>query len=84
MKKQQSSAEESQKAEIGKKIKAVDQKFADNHLGLLKTFGDMISATQAISLPKNTFGFDFNDSHIGVGGMVSAGITCYQLFPKAK
>ena len=53
-------------------------------MNLLKTLGDMVTASQALSLPKQWFGFDFNDGHVGLGGLTSSVITCYQLFPAAK
>ena len=56
----------------------------DNTLNLLKNLGDMVTASQGISLPKNLFGFDFNDGQVGFGGLLSAVITCYQLYPEKK
>jgi hypothetical protein len=40
---------------------AINKKKFDNTLNLLKNLGDMVTASQGISLPKNAFGFDFND-----------------------
>jgi hypothetical protein len=56
----------------------------DNTLNLLKNLGDMVTASQGISLPKTLFGFDFNDGQVGFGGLLSAVITCYQLYPDQK
>ena len=44
----------------------------------------MVTASQGISLPKTLFGFDFNDGKVGFGGLLSAVITCYQLYPDRK
>jgi hypothetical protein len=51
---------------------------------LLKNLGDLVTATQALSIPKSLFGFDFNDGQVGFGGLLSAVITCYQLYPEKK
>ena len=37
----------------------------------------MVTASQAIQLPKKLFGFDFSDTQVGLGGLTSAVITCY-------
>ena len=34
-----------------------------------------------VGWPKQFFGFDFNDGAIGLGGLLSAVISCYQLYP---
>jgi len=44
----------------------------------------MVTASQGVGLPRKLFGFDFNDGHVGLGGLTSAVITCYQLFPPAQ
>lgn len=51
---------------------------------MIKTLGDMVTASQALGLPKKVLGFDFNDGHVGMGGFLSAAITCYQTFPLPK
>ena len=53
-------------------------------LNLLKNLGDIVTATQALSIPKDWFGFEFNDGQVGLGGLLSAVITCYQLYPAKK
>lgn len=47
--------------EFKQKRAAINKKKFDNTLNLLKNLGDMVTASQGISLPKNLFGFDFND-----------------------
>ena len=59
------------------KFKALQKKKVTNLLNLLKNLGDMITASQALGIPKKLFGFDFNDGHVGFGGLVSALITSY-------
>lgn len=66
-----------------RRINIAKQKF-DNTLNLLKNLGDTVTASQALSIPKNWFGFDFNDGQVGFGGLLSAVITCYQLYPAKK
>jgi hypothetical protein len=34
--------------------------------------------------PKAYLGFEFNDGHIGIGGLASAVIGCYSTYPAAK
>ena len=70
--------------DINKLLAQLQRRKVDNVLNLLKTLGDMVTASQALSLPKQWFGFDFNDGHVGLGGLTSSVITCYQLFPAAK
>ena len=56
----------------------------DCGLNLSKTLGDLIAATQAVGIPKAVIGKEFNDGMVGLGGLLSACITCYQLFPEKK
>ena len=56
----------------------------ENTLNLLKNLGDIATAAQALSIPKSLFGFDLNDGQVGFGGLLSAVITCYQLYPEKK
>ena len=46
--------------------------------------GDSITSTQLLGLPKKYLGVEFNDGMIGCGGGISAAITIYQTYPKAK
>jgi hypothetical protein len=62
----------------------INKKKLENTLNLLKNLGDTVTASQALSLPKKLFGFDFNDGQVGFGGLLSAVITCYQLYPAKK
>lgn len=79
-----SSADERVQASFkDRRAKIAKAKF-DNTLNLLKNLGDTVTATQALSIPKNWFGFDFNDGQVGFGGLLSAVITCYQLYPAKK
>jgi len=48
---------------------------------LIKALGDSISATQGCGYPKMWLGFDFNDNMMGVGGFLSAYLTCWTLYP---
>ncbi len=66
------------------KFAALRKKKVENMLNLIKQLGDMVTASQAIGLPKQIFGFEFNDGQVGLGGLISALITSYQLFPAKK
>lgn len=49
-------------------------------LNLAKTLGDMITSSQASEIFPKLTGKNFNDGWIGLGGLTSAVITCYQLY----
>lgn len=72
-------ADDKQQAAINDKYQSLKQRKFDNTLNLIKNLGDTVTASQALSLPKTVFGFDFNDGHVGLGGLTSAVIACYQL-----
>lgn len=74
---QRQSLDERQINDFKAKRAAINKKKFDNTLNLLKNLGDMVTASQGVSLPMTLFGFDFNDGQVGVGGFISAVITCY-------
>jgi len=82
--KQAAGGDERQVVTFREKKNALAKRKFDNTLNLLKNLGDTVTATQALSLPKKFFGFDFNDGQVGFGGFLSAIITCYQLYPDKK
>ena len=57
-----------------------EKKRATLGLNLLKIFGDMIPAAQASETLQTLFGLSANDKICGMGGLVSALITSYQLY----
>lgn len=59
-------------------------KKVDNTLNLIKHLGDIVTASQGIGLPKYLTGKPLNDGQMGLGGLISALIACYQLFPKSS
>lgn len=63
-----------------KELGKVNQKKTDLWLNIIKTVGDMITASQGAGIPRKLLGIDFNDGAIGIGGFVSAAITEYQLY----
>jgi len=71
------SVDEKASGALNDKFAALNKKKFDNTLNLLKTLGDMVTASQAIGLPRKLFGFDFNDGQVGFGGFLSAVLTCY-------
>mmetsp|Transcript_17445 Transcript_17445/g.19600 ORF Transcript_17445/g.19600 Transcript_17445/m.19600 type:complete len:225 (+) Transcript_17445:19-693(+) len=63
-----------------KALVQVQAKKFTEYLNIIKQGGDMITSSQAIELP-HKFGFSFNDGTVGLGGLLSAVITMYQLYP---
>ena len=53
-------------------------------LMLIKSCGDSITSTNLLGWPKQALGYDFNDGIVGCGGLTSALISCYQVWPAAK
>ena len=49
-------------------------------LNLLKTIGDIIPAGQGSQIFENILGFKANEKLCGLGGLLSALISCYQLY----
>lgn len=75
--------EEDKQNELLKQYINVKQQKITNVLNLVKNLGDVVTASQALGLPKKLLGVEFNDGQVGLGGLTSALITCYQLFPSA-
>lgn len=50
----------------------------------IKSCGDSITSTSGLGWPKKYLGYEFNDGLIGLGGLTSAVISCYQIYPTAK
>ena len=59
--KKSAGGDEKQLATFKERLHAVNKKKFDNILNLLKNLGDMVTASQAIGLPRKLLGFDFND-----------------------
>ena len=59
------------------------KKFAEVLIAI-KSCGDLITSTQNMGLPKKYLGMEFNDGMVGCGGLTSAVISCYQLYPVPK
>ena len=59
------------------------KRFAET-LNVLKFAGDSITSTQLMGLPSRYFGFNFNDGAVGLGGLTSAVISCYNIYPALK
>ena len=66
--------------ETKRALKAIQMKKFTEYLNLIKQAGDMVTSSQAIELPAK-FGFNFNDGQVGLGGLISALVTMYQLYP---
>lgn len=63
-----------------KDLGAIRRKRIDLWLNIVKTLGDMITASQGAGIPKTLTGLEFGDGAIGLGGFISATITNYQLY----
>ena len=72
------------KESIQQRLSEISKKRFMETLNLFKALGDSITSTQGMGLPKQLFGFEFNDLHIGLGGLTSALVTCHSIFPAAK
>jgi peroxin-11B len=57
-----------------------EKKRATFGLNLLKILGDMIPAAQGSETFQTLMGWSANDKLCGLGGLVSAAITSYQLY----
>jgi hypothetical protein len=67
-----------------KKKQVIELKKFDNVITVIKNLADMVTCTQALEIPKNYLGFQFNDGHCGLGGLTSAILTMYTLYPAPK
>ena len=76
--------DERQAAGMRERLAGLQRRRLANYLNLAKNLGDLVTASQALSIPKKLFNFDFNDGQVGFGGLLSAVITCYQLYPERK
>ena len=66
------------------KVAAINNKKFNAILDLIKNAGDMITASHGAEVPQNLLGRQWNEGQIGAGGLTSAVITCYKLYPAAK
>ena len=72
--------QEDLQADASKQLKDIKNKRKEHFLNLLKTLGDMITASQGSEIFPNLFKKNWNDGWIGVGGLTSALITSYQIY----
>jgi peroxin-11B len=61
-------------------LKSLKQKKFEAVLNILKTLGDMITASQGSEFAPKVLKINFNDGWVGFGGFLSAVITSYQLY----
>ena len=50
-------------------------------LGIIKNLGDLVPASNGANVPQLLFKKSFTDKWIGLGGLISALISCYQAWP---
>eukprot|EP00744_Colponema_vietnamica_P002357 GILI01003713.1.p1 GENE.GILI01003713.1~~GILI01003713.1.p1 ORF type:complete len:275 (+),score=90.58 GILI01003713.1:78-827(+) len=67
--------------ELHEELKKLRAKRSDLYLSLVKCLGDCITASNGVELPKMLVGRQFSDGAVGLGGLTSAVLTCYQLWP---
>eukprot|EP00743_Colponemidia_sp_Colp-15_P003585 GILK01003867.1.p1 GENE.GILK01003867.1~~GILK01003867.1.p1 ORF type:complete len:267 (+),score=40.56 GILK01003867.1:43-801(+) len=67
--------------EVQLELKAIRDARTGTYLNIIKNLGDTITASNGIELPKMLVGKQFNEGLVGLGGLTSALITCYQLWP---
>jgi hypothetical protein len=53
-------------------------------LTIIKTAGDTITSSSLLGWDERYIGTKFNDGLIGAGGLTSAVISCYNLYPAEK
>ena len=58
----------------------IRKKQSELHRTLIKTLGDLIPAGQGSEIYPKYFGFNFHEGYCGLGGLVSALISTYQLY----
>lgn len=63
-----------------KEFAGLEKKRSALVLNLVKVLGDVIPAGQGAEVFQNVFGVTANDSVCGLGGLVSALLTSYQLY----
>ena len=69
--------------EIKQKQKALEkQKFAQ-FLNIIKTCGDTITSSSLLGWDERYLGTKFSDGLIGLGGLTSGAIACYNAYPAA-
>ena len=68
--------------EIKAKLKQVHQDRFSAVLGLIAKCGDSITSTNIIGWDKQYLGYQFHNGQIGLGGLTSAVIGTYTLYPK--
>lgn len=50
-------------------------------LTILKNIGDSITSTQLLGWPVKYLGYEFNDGMVGLGGLTSALVSLYNIYP---
>jgi hypothetical protein len=77
------SKEPEKKTEFDSKIKALRAAKGVAIRNIIKCLGDLLPSSSGWGLTDN-LGIKLSDSHIGIGGFVSALLVCWEVFPAAK
>lgn len=59
---------------------AHSKKLRKDIIALIKTIGDMLPAGQGCQFYPNALGFNVNEGFCGIGGLISALISSYELY----
>eukprot|EP00389_Voromonas_pontica_P013965 GDKH01021616.1.p2 GENE.GDKH01021616.1~~GDKH01021616.1.p2 ORF type:complete len:71 (+),score=17.37 GDKH01021616.1:3-215(+) len=62
-------------------LEAVKAERTTIYINITKNLGDLVSSTNGIELPHKLLGHGYSEGLLGCGGLVSALLTCYQLYP---
>jgi len=73
-------AESTERDLLKERLKKMHAGRKDIYLTIAKTLGDMVPAAAGAELPQKILKKTFNDGFIGIGGLISAVITSYQLY----
>lgn len=71
---------EADKAPRAEKLSKINRLKSEVILNIVKSLGDLIPAMSGAEIPQKLFKRTFNDGWIGIGGLISAVITSYQLY----
>jgi hypothetical protein len=63
------------------KKKRINQQRVVCWINIARKLGDSLICSQGLNYPSQLLGFQFNDAFVGFGGLASALLSCYLLYP---
>ena len=63
------------------RIKRINQQRLVCWINIARKLGDSLICSQGLNYPSQLLGFHFNDAFVGFGGLASALLSCYLLYP---